>query len=607
MNIAVRMCILLLAACLGVVAWAADVPLGHPDFYPSPERPIGWRGDGTGAFPGATPVTSWNSKTGDNVVWKARMPAPSWSQPLVVGEKVFVTADPNWLICVNIHTGAILWKQQVDHLTQLPEDKAKEARAELAFFDKLFPVYVDACRDMAKMQSLAKAKGLNPDELKRAVLTLGAVDSIYPAVKEYKSAEYDKALTDAELKPLLESLLALRKAYAFTFTDPRRGDNWSAIEADYRNTTAGRPLIERMKALVTTYDIWPWPLQNWYGCTTMTFATPCSDGKNIYVAFPNNQTACYDLDGNQKWLVWDHPAQKQDGLLHTRFCASPFLVGDALVVNQNAELRVYDAATGTKRWGIWDPYMQSRDKRDKTKGSRPYRPFPEGSSPVLVRLPLEGKTLDLIADGGGNVYRVSDGKVVGAGLPACLKGQTPVAAGDLYLWKSGADSGVYPVGVCRLTAESADKVTWTELWRVRTNGKGECTPMLYGGVVYDGNQAWEAETGKELPTTRMGFSWNSPILAGNYIVGAGGRNVGPFKEAGKATANVLVDDIDIADPEWSRTVYCGQTGTFGNSSFYASGNRVFFRTAGYLWCIGDPKAPFVGPKDCPADARAAKE
>ena len=34
-------------------------PLGSMAYYPSPERPVGWRGDGTGRYPGATPPLHW--------------------------------------------------------------------------------------------------------------------------------------------------------------------------------------------------------------------------------------------------------------------------------------------------------------------------------------------------------------------------------------------------------------------------------------------------------------------------------------------------------------------------------------------------------------------
>ena len=84
------------------------VPLGHRDFYPSSERPVGLRGDGSGAWPGATPVTEWNASNGKNIAWKTAMPGPSFSQPIVVGDKVFTLADPNWLICLSAVDGKIL-------------------------------------------------------------------------------------------------------------------------------------------------------------------------------------------------------------------------------------------------------------------------------------------------------------------------------------------------------------------------------------------------------------------------------------------------------------------------------------------------------------------
>jgi outer membrane protein assembly factor BamB len=36
--------------------------LGSPDFMPTPQRPVGWRGDWTGRFPGATPPIQWSRR-----------------------------------------------------------------------------------------------------------------------------------------------------------------------------------------------------------------------------------------------------------------------------------------------------------------------------------------------------------------------------------------------------------------------------------------------------------------------------------------------------------------------------------------------------------------
>ena len=52
----------------------------------------GWRADGTGKFPEATPPLEWAKDKG--VVWKTPMPKVSNASPVVVGDKLFVLAEP---------------------------------------------------------------------------------------------------------------------------------------------------------------------------------------------------------------------------------------------------------------------------------------------------------------------------------------------------------------------------------------------------------------------------------------------------------------------------------------------------------------------------------
>lgn len=49
-------------AALAAAAADRGPLLGSPDFRPTPERPVGWRGDWTGRFPGATPPTEWSRR-----------------------------------------------------------------------------------------------------------------------------------------------------------------------------------------------------------------------------------------------------------------------------------------------------------------------------------------------------------------------------------------------------------------------------------------------------------------------------------------------------------------------------------------------------------------
>src|SRR6185369_12184073 len=50
----------------------ASAALGSPDFKPTPERPLGWRGDGSDLFTGATPPLTWSRRIAGSAVSNAR-------------------------------------------------------------------------------------------------------------------------------------------------------------------------------------------------------------------------------------------------------------------------------------------------------------------------------------------------------------------------------------------------------------------------------------------------------------------------------------------------------------------------------------------------------
>ena len=103
----------------GALGWAvsarageplASVPLGSPDFRPTLARPFGWRGDGSGRFPAATPVTNWSAAK--NVRWSAVV-GRSYSSPIITDQLVLVTSEPNLVVCVNRADGKVRWKLAV--------------------------------------------------------------------------------------------------------------------------------------------------------------------------------------------------------------------------------------------------------------------------------------------------------------------------------------------------------------------------------------------------------------------------------------------------------------------------------------------------------------
>ncbi len=66
MNVRIAPAVWLVSICVFLCGFAApalsDPLLGAPDFQPTPQRPVGWRGDWTGRFPGATPPTDWSRR-----------------------------------------------------------------------------------------------------------------------------------------------------------------------------------------------------------------------------------------------------------------------------------------------------------------------------------------------------------------------------------------------------------------------------------------------------------------------------------------------------------------------------------------------------------------
>ena len=90
---------------------------------------------------GQAPVKEWNAATGKNIAWKTPLPGPSFAQPIVVGDKVFTLADPNWLICLSAVDGKILWQRAVDPTSVMAPERAARARAATAFWEDQFRLY----------------------------------------------------------------------------------------------------------------------------------------------------------------------------------------------------------------------------------------------------------------------------------------------------------------------------------------------------------------------------------------------------------------------------------------------------------------------------------
>lgn len=94
------------------------------------ETPVGWRGDGSGRFPDATPPTEWSTET--NVRWRTELPGRSFGSPVLVGDRVFVTAEPAELLCLRASDGEILWRRSNSADDLLGPERAGELHASFA-------------------------------------------------------------------------------------------------------------------------------------------------------------------------------------------------------------------------------------------------------------------------------------------------------------------------------------------------------------------------------------------------------------------------------------------------------------------------------------------
>jgi outer membrane protein assembly factor BamB len=97
------------------------------------ERAPGWtqfRGPGGSGISSATGLpTTWSKQ--ENLVWKAPLPGPGTSSPIVVGEKIFLTCYSGYrgsgdmsglkrhLVCLNAQIGKVLWDKPMP--AKLPE------------------------------------------------------------------------------------------------------------------------------------------------------------------------------------------------------------------------------------------------------------------------------------------------------------------------------------------------------------------------------------------------------------------------------------------------------------------------------------------------------
>ena len=107
---------------LGMSGWVefAQAQEAGPPFASMEDKQTQWhrfRGPGGAGVSAYTNIpTSWNGKTGENILWKTPVPMPGRNSPVIWKDRIFLAgADPNMrqVYCYDAASGRLLWKGDV--------------------------------------------------------------------------------------------------------------------------------------------------------------------------------------------------------------------------------------------------------------------------------------------------------------------------------------------------------------------------------------------------------------------------------------------------------------------------------------------------------------
>jgi outer membrane protein assembly factor BamB len=453
-----------------------------------------------------------------NIRWMTRMPGPSWCSPIIVGQRIFVSADGGTLVCLNKADGRVLWMRSTTYYHAV--DAAERNK-----FADLAP----------KVKQLDEACAALPALINETISPDG--------VTADRNAALNRKIKD---KCDLESAIQQAMAKA----DRRKYNAWNN-DADWSKYT------------------------------------PTSDGRHVWAAFWGgnkgigaNVVACFDLDGKRVWSRFCGQTDISEHGTHS----SPALCGDYLVFKTGAALFGFEKATGKVAW-----------QKEIAGGI--------GASPLPLRIGQE--ILAYVPQAG--LFRPSDGAQLWKAtittdiLTPTIADGVIYGIGEKHFFALELPRPVVPGAPAAdsMTLETLLKTPWKD---VEYHMPGVFTDGIIGSPLYDKGLVYavsqggamnvlDAKTGKRVYAHAMDslhprLTWvfvvgicSSTCLAGKYIFVRDDQGQtlvlqpGPqYKEVAK---NLLVEyDADGTQPE-------------AQSNFFFEGRRIYFRSRGFMYCIGE--------------------
>ncbi|MFH1730358.1 MAG: PQQ-binding-like beta-propeller repeat protein [Planctomycetota bacterium] len=429
------------------------------------QEAAGWRTDGTGKYPSATPVTEWS--TTKNVVWKTKMPSWGNATPVLAGGKIFVCSEPATLVCVDAKDGKILWTKANTYIDTLAPDDAARARADVKKAEELAAQMKPVENELRTIGNEQKKIG---QELKKIADVLKPRPNPPPGQPDPSEEErkQDEART-AELKKRAEDLNKRLAELKLRAEAPRR-------QLDELKKQRSRLKLYRRPA---TADA------NGYSSST-----PVSDDTHVYALFGNGVAACYDLAGNRRWITLVE--RPKHGWGHS---ASPVLAGGKLIVHILG-LTALDATTGKVAW--------------RTKAAVRW------GTAVVTRV----GDVDVLVTPAGDIVRITDGKALARNVSGLTYCAPIVHDGIAYFVEHGGKA-------VQLSPGPENGVTVKPLWTTRPrNDRYYASPVLHDGLIYAITQnahfsVIDAKTGAIVHQRPLKFgggqAYSSVTLAGPHL------------------------------------------------------------------------------------------
>jgi len=312
---------------------------------------------------------------------------------------------------------------------------------------------------------------------------------------------------------------------------------------------------------------------------------PVTDGQFLYVWFASGVTACYDLEGNRRWIRVDIRPAVEHG-----FSSSPLLVDGKVVVFMR-DLMAFDARTGERAWLTRIVSHEGLNPQGFFHGT----PFATSIGGVGV-----------IALGNGMIVRASDGKILLTSPEMGNQGiASPVVEGGTLFQASSHSMQLF---MHTLPGALADPLKLeTRTVSVKTDAFPKyympwhlSSPVVHEGLAYLLNNSGvltvvdveKAEIVYQKLLDLDAFQWVnegaargigvSPALAGRHLYFFGNSGGALVIEPGRAYKQVAKNKIEsvVMTGHWSER----QERFIANPIF--DGQRLYIRGEGTLYAIG---------------------